>query len=125
MWNRGVVQIQEKQNKMQSNKFGKEDESDHEYDKELQKQNRFGDPMKEIRKYQRGTATDKDKTVLWSRKVFPPWSFEAPPNRFDIQPGHRWDGVDRANGFENRYLDQANKFKANQESFYKWASKEM
>ena len=72
MWNRGVVQIQEKQNKMQSNKFGKEGESDHEYDKELQQQNRFGDPMKEIRKYQRGTATDKDKTVLWSRKVFPP-----------------------------------------------------
>jgi pre-mRNA-splicing factor CWC26 len=34
--------------------------------------------------------------------------FQAPPNRFNIQPGYRWDGVVRGNDFEKRWFERTN-----------------
>ena len=60
MWSKGVVQTQKRQGQAAD---GEDD---------IKQRDWFGDPMNEIRKYKKGEATDKDKRVLWSRKLFPP-----------------------------------------------------
>jgi pre-mRNA-splicing factor CWC26 len=41
--------------------------------------------------------------------------YDGYANRFNIKPGFRWDGVIRGNGFENKYLQEINHRKANEE----------
>lgn len=49
----------------------------------------------------------------------------CPPNRFNIRPGHRWDGVDRSNGYEEKLLLQINSKKALESEAYKWSSSDL
>ncbi|NXA59821.1 BUD13 protein, partial [Mohoua ochrocephala] len=91
---------------------------DRDLDRMLREQEREGDPMAALIK--------KRKAKENKEKEKPRYKGPAPPlNRFNIWPGHRWDGVDRSNGFEQqRFARIANK-KAVQELAYKWSVEDM
>ncbi|KFV78835.1 BUD13 [Struthio camelus australis] len=92
---------------------------DQDLDRMLREQEREGDPMAEFIK-KRKAKENKDK------KEKPRYSGPAPPlNRFNIWPGHRWDGVDRSNGFEQQRFARIASKKAVQELAYKWSVEDM
>jgi pre-mRNA-splicing factor CWC26 len=42
------------------------------------------------------------------------------PNRYSIRPGHRWDGIDRGNGFEKQWFDSRNRKSDVAKLEYQW-----
>ncbi|XP_052553382.1 BUD13 homolog isoform X6 [Tympanuchus pallidicinctus] len=91
---------------------------DEDLDRMLREQEREGDPMAEFIK--------KRKAKENKEKEKPKYSGPAPPlNRFNIWPGHRWDGVDRSNGFEKQFFARMADRKAVQELAYKWSIEDM
>ncbi|XP_068572589.1 BUD13 homolog isoform X2 [Cebidichthys violaceus] len=121
-WGKGLAQGQMHQQKLEDAVHEAQKPlarhcDDEDLDRMLREQQREGDPMAAMlrRKKDRSTAQDKPRY-----KGPPP-----PPNRFNLLPGYRWDGVDRSNGFEQkRYSRMADK-KAVQEEAYKWSVEDM
>ncbi|XP_037323785.2 BUD13 homolog [Pungitius pungitius] len=121
-WGRGLAQGQMYQQKLEdavveAQKPLARHRDDEDLDRMLREQQREGDPMAAMlrKKKERNTSHDKPRY-----KGPPP-----PPNRFNLLPGYRWDGVDRSNGFEKkRYSRMADK-KAVQEEAYKWSVEDM
>ncbi|KAF2501887.1 hypothetical protein BU16DRAFT_546950 [Lophium mytilinum] len=73
---------------------------DVELNDELKEQDRWNDPA---------AGFVKSKKSGKSRTGRPLYKGAAPPNRYGIRPGHRWDGVDRANGFEGQWFKARNR----------------
>lgn len=122
-WGRGLAQGQMQQQKLEDAVHEAQKPlarrcDDEDLDRMLREQEREGDPMAAMlrRKKERNPKT-KEK---------PRYKGPAPPpNRFNLLPGYRWDGVDRSNGFEKkRYMRMADK-KAVQEAAYKWSVEDM
>ncbi|KAM4759744.1 BUD13 homolog [Cyanocitta cristata] len=91
---------------------------DEDLDQMLREQEREGDPMAALIK--------KRKAKEKKEKEKPRYKGPAPPlNRFNIWPGHRWDGVDRSNGLKQQRSARSANMKAMQELAHKWSTQDM
>ena len=127
-WSRGLVQGEAKQQKLESDLYEMSKplaryENDTDLDQLLKARDRQDDPMlKEIQKKRQEEERIKNPNY----KVYPKYNgLPAPPNRFNIQPGYRWDGVDRSNGYEAEVFNRVANQEATQEEAYRWSTQDM
>ncbi|XP_038062835.1 BUD13 homolog isoform X4 [Patiria miniata] len=125
-WGKGVTQSAQ-QKELVKNTLQEMDKplaryrDDQDLDDMLKGAEREGDPMMAFLK-KKQTKTQAAMGVKAKPKYKGP---PPPPNRFNIMPGYRWDGVDRSNGFEKKaFVRQADK-KATKEIAYKWSIEDM
>ncbi|RIA89180.1 Pre-mRNA-splicing factor of RES complex-domain-containing protein [Glomus cerebriforme] len=90
---------------------------DKDLNEELKAKERWNDPAEMF------LTKKKNKKKAGDRPRYqgPP----APPNRFNIQPGFRWDGIDRSNGYERQYFEKRNTRAALASEAYKWSVEDM
>lgn len=68
---------------------------------EFMNQDRFEDPL-------RKKIKDQEKAFDGGYMLTINCKFPGIPNRYGIQPGYMWDGVDRGSGFEKKFLQKMN-----------------
>ncbi|KAI9803121.1 MAG: Pre-mRNA-splicing factor cwc26 [Piccolia ochrophora] len=84
---------------------------DVELNDDLKQRDRWNDPAAQFL-----TSKKSGKSVTGN----PLYQGSYMPNRYGIRPGHRWDGVDRGNGFEKEYFAAQNRRKNHKELEYAW-----
>ena len=102
---------------------GKNDEA---MNAELKAAQRWNDPMAQFL----GGDDDKDSGRVGTARApgasgngkarRPVYKGAAPPNRYGIRPGYRWDGVNRGNGFEAERFKAINRRERNKGLDYAW-----
>jgi pre-mRNA-splicing factor CWC26 len=87
---------------------------------------REGDPMAQYVQQKRSKVSSQERGARSSKPEKPVYRGPAaPPNRFRILPGYRWDAIDRGNGFEHKVLLKQNDKFASKEDEYKWRSSDL
>jgi len=121
-WGKGIVQQQTKEQKMlddlrEAAKPMARGKNDADMNDMLKAKIHADDPMAQY------MLKQKEKALAASGvKLKPKYKGSWPPNRFNIPPGHKWDGRIRTNGFEEKHFKRTNLKKATKADAYKWSS---
>ena len=91
---------------------------DQEMNQEMKAQERWNDPMAQFVTQDEAGAGGKPRKGVKGRQ--PLYKGAAPPNRYGIKPGYRWDGVDRGTGFEGERFKAINRRERNKALDYSW-----
>lgn len=123
-WGKGLKQVEEAEERLaevlhEMNKPLARYAGDDDLEKMLKSREREGDPMLDYIRSKQAESISLDNTGK------PKYQGHFMPNRFGIRPGHRWDGVDRSNGYEKSWFERQNARKAIQEEAYKWSTSDM
>jgi pre-mRNA-splicing factor CWC26 len=96
---------------------------DEEINRELKEKLRWDDPALQFLEGER-VAKGKGRDEGAAGGDVPPrkkvYQGAAQPNRYGIRPGHRWDGVDRGNGWEAERFKAQNRTKRNKDLNFAW-----
>ncbi|KAL9033326.1 MAG: hypothetical protein Q9180_006005 [Flavoplaca navasiana] len=84
---------------------------DREMNEEMKERERWNDPAAQFLAKKKAGRSVTGK---------PLYTGAFTPNRYGIRPGHRWDGVDRGNGFEKEYFAARNRRRDLKELDYAW-----
>lgn len=79
--------------------------------RELRDVQRWNDPAAQFLSKKEAGRSASGKPLYWGA---------AKPNRYAIRPGHRWDGVDRGNGWEEERFKVLNRTERNKDLNYTW-----
>lgn len=125
-WGKGLAQSQMQQQSVEdaikeSQKPLARHADDEDLDRMLREQERYGDPMAALLRNKKAKESKLKGIKEKPRYRGPP----PPPNRFNIMPGYRWDGLDRSNGFEQKRYSRMADNKAVQDMAYKWSVEDM
>lgn len=134
-WSAGVKQKEDKEKLRQAMQEAKESKFgnsklDPAVERELKDKERFGDPLKLMQsKTVRFGKSDLLYRVLTTQNgrkyILQRCKFPSTQNRFGIEAGSRWDGVDRSNDYERKWMAREADLDANKSAFHKWATEEM
>ncbi|KAI8987938.1 Pre-mRNA-splicing factor of RES complex-domain-containing protein [Mycotypha africana] len=123
-WGKGLVQRREAEE--QKKRLEEEKHKplaryvdDQDFNEELRQQARWNDPAAGF--LTNNASVSKDGKRFVKPTYNGPWK----PNRFMIPPGYRWDGVDRSNGYEDKFLLQQNQSKSRAAEAFAWSTEDM